>query len=461
MEPPQHLQLDELEKNAATDDMDNCRLRHGLNTHCQIKVIQYLTLKDLLKLCETDSYFEDIIMNWVIGRRLINLEMLYPDGNLEMFEAFGKSFRKLRVKGNEYNFILETIIKYCSPNTLTELQIIVKAPLNQEKMDVPMNLFTKLEKLRLECHHDSELFLEHLEKIAGIALNLKILQVRGNRIQGEWLKTKHMQNLRELWLHTTQNMSIDDLTSFLRERPKLKVFSFTGRDDIATIGKSLSKYCSGLEKFCYVDLAENENYNYIQADPTNRFDFLSTFLNLNTWTLTSFSAYPYFLKTLLASNDIKELIIRTDLCSYKNQCKIKHIASLKTMKVEISVNGGDDTKEQYELNCDFIASILSQVKNKIDNMTLISERKLTNFNKILDSLPSVRTLSISNIAFKYLPLEIRKIVRTVRKIERNGENDQHLLKLIVNENQWRELTFYEDIEGFVSISIDLNPMLNI
>lgn len=182
-------------------DIEYCRLRHGLNINCQLEVFNYLSVNDLLQVSKSDTYFEELIMKWIIGNMLLNLELSHPSGepeitkdlgkrmlrnnelvfetfgnDIEIFEAFGHSIRKLKVNASDYNLIPETITKYCTPAIMTEVHI--KFSSSSKVKPVPMPIFTKLQRLRLESFSfNSELIVEHLKEIGVHSLDLKILHI--------------------------------------------------------------------------------------------------------------------------------------------------------------------------------------------------------------------------------------------------------------------------------------------
>ncbi len=79
---------------------------------------------------------------------------------------------------------------------------------------------------------------------------------------------------------------------------------------------------------------------------------------------------------------------------------------------------------------------------------------MANANKITELLPQIRTISISQIAFKHLPVEMRKIVRTLRTMRCNNGGGGDVSQLIVNMAQWRELQVYKDIDKLANTVID-------
>lgn len=456
--------FDKTDEKNADADLVNCRFFHGLNSNCQLEVLQYLSINDLLQVSKLGTYFKELISKWIIGNKLLNVDVTMDAwGKPEVLEVFGKVIRKIRANGNDYNFILSTIIDCCTPSIMTDIQILVTYMPSSyvvSAMKQPLPTFTNLQKLRIDNNFGSKTMVSHLKEIAATALNLQVLKVRGSNLQGDWLRTKHMKNLCELWMHTTGKISTKDLTYFIREHPKLEVFSFTGSEDTVVIGKCLSKYCKNLKKFYFEDTKEGgesddntlEGYFQHNANASNPYRFLTTFTNLNTIALISYKYINYPLMLLTSRHHVKELKIYVDLASFTNQCKFKYL--IDSQSVEIYIRKSSPRPEKREAclaTLQHIIDVVVQLKNQ-ENITLCCGKKVASLHKLLEVAPNIRTLSISNVDFLHPPVEIRKIVRVLRTMRQESKY-RHFLHLIVNELQFRELELYEN-ENIMEFSID-------
>lgn len=462
MDQSSTIQIDETVKN----NMDNCRLLHGLNANCQLEVLQYLSVSDLLHVSKLGAYFEELIKKWVIGNKLLNLETTDLCDDLcvvkpEILETFGKSFRKVRANGSDYRFILETLTNYCTPDILTDIQITVNH-FGSENTIQSWPSFVNLQKLRLDHKVGAENVVRQLKEIAASSLDLKVLQVRCHSIQGEWMRTTNMKNLRELWMHTSRTISIDDLAYFMNEHPKVEVFGYTGVNDFLAVGNCLAKYCKNIKKFCYEDIkpdkdnADEHGLDIFKSgtnkDTSNIYSFLSSFPNLNVFTLASVSYFKYPMMSLVSRYNVRELKIYINLSAFTNQCKLKHQIDSRTVEIEIRKSSNKvERRESCPSTLQHIVDIVSQLRN-LQKITISSGRKIANLHKVLELAPNLQTLSMSNVDFLHLPVEIRKIARMMRKI-RQWRSDQHLVHLIVNEAQLRELEIYEK-ENTMTFSLD-------
>lgn len=450
--------------NVVTDlDMNN-RFLNELNTDCHLEVLKYLSVPDLLQVSKLGPYFKEIIKKWTIRNKSLILELTGRYDKVEHLKAFGPGLRKIRIYGSDYGLILETIMKYCTPNIMTDIEIIVNSmPVYNSKMTMKpsLPLFTNLQKLRIDDEYGvAAAMVVDLKEIAVSALDLKVLKVRGENVQGEWLRTKYMKNLSELWIHTSREIQVDDLTYFIREHPQLQVFSFTGKEDFIAIGNCLSKNCKNLKKFYYEDSSpiHEADITYLVHSlkngnkQTNRIDFLSSFSNLNVVTFNSSSYFNESLISLASRYKVKELNIYIELNGSQNRCKFKHSIDYQKVEIDIQRYSHDVlNREPCQSSFQYTFGIVRQMRN-LEKITIGSRRKFCNLYKILEILPNIRTLSISNVEFLHLPVEIWKIVNVIRK---NRQNIKHgyLVHLIVNEAQYRELGTFEK-EHIMTVSID-------
>lgn len=459
------LQLNEtVDEDVNTDIMDN-RFFNELNTDCHLEVLQYLDVTNLLRLSKVDIYFEEIIKRWIVGNKSLTLEVSDVHDITEVLKVFGQAIRKIKVIGNDYNFLIETIRNYCKPDIMIDIEIIVEhIPLSKRSKRAKRSfpLCTNLQTLRIDDYNGLGANVVHLKQIARSALNLKVLKVRGCNIDGEWLRTKYLKNLSELWMSTSNQISVDDLTYFIREHPKLQVFSFAGVNDIEAIGDSLSKYCKNLKEFYYDDtshIQEDGIANLVNTlkdesikKASNRFGFLSSFTDLNAVTFNSCRYLNDSLISLASKYSVKELDIYINFNGFQNRCTFKHLIDYQTVEIHIQKHANLlQKREPCQSSFQCIVYIVSRMKN-LQKITLRCGKILSNLYKILEMLPNIQTFSISNVYFLHLPVEIFKLVNTIRK-HRQSRPHQDLLHLIVSVEQYRELAVFEK-EGIMTISID-------
>lgn len=461
-----------------------CRLRHGLNSDCLIKIFECLSVQDLMQLCKVDNYFADLITTEIIAKKLINVGVLdvrmpnnrlaYNRSTIESFQMFGKFFKKIAVQGQDFNNLLHIIVEFCLPARLTEVELEFK--LNSTSaveglIDQALPFFATLQTLRLFDVSSDGIFDHFLTKISKCTTTPQVLQLRRVDIAEDQVWLQNMQNLRVLQIHTPRIISLDNLISCFRVNPALKAFEYTGSADIFESFDVLSKCCPGLTTFS--DCHLNNHYNdldtdeKLSADMASRYKFLSTLTQLDAVTLTSytdsghdlyhhfkhlslaniskFKSYMSWNRPILLGEITKTEIMRSSSMPFAN---------LKTIEIEIRSIGNVHCDQR----CQFIFDFMSRLKN-IENITFLG-RGLVNVNKVLQYAPDIRRLSIAGTDFQHVHLssEIRNIVRIQRRIPirhpLEGKCKKHLLQLTVNGHQSLELRAYEDIRRYMTTTID-------
>lgn len=435
-----------------------CRLRYGLNANCLLKVFDYLTPYDLVQVCKVDTYFKDLIMKWTIKKRKIHLGVLRPyaphnnpkaienaDKNVEIFRTFGKSIRKFRINVNNFKLCLETIMKYCEPATLTEVEFEIHHQFKNNDVDLnilrqSMPFFSTIRKFTFDAYYGSyEIFSEFLTSVSTTASNLQNLKIQEVDFHDGCLK--NMQNLHELRLHYQQSssFSLDELTSCWRMNPRLKVFTFAGFHNITTVGDVLSRYCSDLEEFSDVNFCNP--YDRLGLPTMNRYNFLSTLPCLNSVTLSSYTFcgcdlyYP--LMTLAAKNiaklkvfmnNVRPIVLNEEERAQLMRRPLPNFMCLETVEIEVM----DTVTRQCDLRCQFMFHFMSQLKNLL-HFTLIGMHT-NKIYKILEIIPNIRTLDISKLSLLRLESEVRNVGKTLRRSRKSfdGKTIPHLLHLVVH-----------------------------
>lgn len=452
-------------------DTNECRLRSGLNDDCLLKIMEFLNIYDLIQLCNMDTYYKDLITKWIVGKKLLNLRGMTQSCKDQIFEVFGKTMRKFIIYESDFLNFLETIIKYCAPARLTEVELNLKQPMvdnvfmDLDYIPLSMPILTNIRKFKLNVLRFQRYssFDDFLHALLVAATNLNYLHLFHVDIEGHWLKPKKMLNLYELRILKPCVVSIPHLTIFLSRLPNLHRFTYKGDTDITSVGSTLLENCPNLEVFEDIHTASSYRRDAMALRHT-RYTFLASFANLNTITLTSYTFCGcdlYYPLTKLATNkNIVHLKVFANLEQAETfneaerqrilqTCSFSHFASLSSMELDVR-----NYRLEGAVHCEFVLLFATQLKN-LEKFTLQSSR-VTNVNKLIESLPQIRTMSISQITFKHLPVEMRKIVRTLRAIRQANdmEDDDVVLQLIVNIEQWRELQVYKDIDKLTDCVID-------
>lgn len=463
-----------------SSSLATCRLRHGLNEDCLCKIFNYLGVYDLIQLCELDIYYQNLIAKYIIGKKLINFTKMDPCWTTnKIFQVFGKTMRKIKIAEENtlgcFERFLNFVIQNCSVGTLTEIELRFSSPtVSTAIMEESMPFFSNLRKLVLNDNYTRVSYKEFLAGISTVAANLTHLTLEGVNVSGEWLLAGGMENLRELRLHTSKRRSMSiqtiELSEFLRTKSKLELFSYIGNDDIRPVVDTLTEHCPQLKTFADFHL----NNPYRRGPPASdamkyRYNFIRQFKSVKVLGLTSYTQcgsdlYHPLIK-MAAQNRVEELKIYCDrdqaiIIPEDNRMRYAHhiFSNFRSLKaVELQVRS--DSSEQCELNFEFICEFISKLLN-VEKFSVMSEHAIRGINKVIDTAPNINELGVAQTKMKYLPVEMRKIVKSIRKRRAQqiveGQTDPVPFHVIVNEQQWRELQVYKDVETILTTSIESN-----
>lgn len=436
--PPNSEQLDSSQR----DDKpaSACRLRHGLNESCLLYVFEYLDEFELLQLCEMDPYYKELILKWTIRKKC--LKLTDSRSSVRMFETFGKSMRKLKITSSKFVVTFATLLKYCEPGQLTEIDIDIteltgvvgRADTTDALFKLvlkTMPIFSNLQKLRfhLHCNVDpSALCTNFLTQISTTAANLRSLEIDQVEIRENWLQ--NMRNLEELRIVWKMRSSLDSLVNYFKTKPDLRVFKMLHQGaNVTAVLDALAGCCPNLKTFADM----NRNYwtvEYERFDNSlaNRYALFSKFSHLNSVTLTTYTFcgsdlhYPL---VNLATKNLSKLKIVTSPSQpivLKKEVKLEVMRRplpefVKPKSVELHISTPNAPDEVFnpksthcDLRCEFLIHFLSHA-NSLQHLRLTGE--LSKIDRMLLLLPTVRVLDISRACLLHPFKEVSNIVNTV------------------------------------------------
>lgn len=426
-----------------------------------------------------DPFFKEIILKWTIKKTMIVLPNIRPNKNfsiqsknhselIDIFETFGNSISKLRVDVSSVKFLLELIMLYCAPATLTDLDLgkacFYETPkvkrLKVSPTDDSILLYRSmpfLSNLRTFTIRTFEVD-ENVEKRMDILITKTLICARALRKveidchnKDGWLK--YVKNLYELRIGNAESLS-EHLISSLTVNPKLKVFavSYSHNTFINPIGVALSKFCPDLEYFS--DLQSPSPYKHFHSI-IDRYNFLSTMTNLNHVGLTSFTKCCcdlYYPLKSLANMNITHLEIFLSFTNIPNlsedviagimQATLPNFNNLHTLYVRSCT--------AFTPNCRFIFHLVK----RLTNLKICGMPNVSNVHHILENAPSIQTLEYSPYFLENNKKIASDIVEALRKIRRSN-NEQHLLNLRLYP-YWRSnvLKLFKNTEDVLKISFN-------
>lgn len=167
-----------------------------LNVDCLLLILDYLDSESLMKLCEVNKYFNDVVSLYkhVLNSKLFNIQehqLIRP-----IYTNFGKFIRKLdltimsegtersRDVKNRFNDMLELMIEHFDPNTLIDLTLRLEhISINKDLLQRALPFMRKLEKFALYHIQSGEYSrsLDHiLNEIIGKTIFFQFLPVFTN-----------------------------------------------------------------------------------------------------------------------------------------------------------------------------------------------------------------------------------------------------------------------------------------
>lgn len=372
---------------------------------------------------------------------------------------------------------LNFIIQSCSVNMLQEVELRFSSPTGQSAiMEEAMPFFSNLRKLVLNDNYTRVSYKQFLAGISTVAANLTHLTLEGVNVSGEWLLAGGMENLRELRLHTSKRRSMSiqtiELCEFLRTKSKLELFSYIGNDDIRPVVETLIENCLQLKTFADFHLSNpyRPEASTITELMKHRYDFVGQFKGLTVIGLTSYTQcgsdlyYPMIrmagkrmaskIEELKFYIDRDQAVVMPEPLHYTCNA-FDSFTSLQTVELQVR----SDTSEPCDLNAEFICEFISKLLS-VKKFNVMSEHAIRNINKIIDLAPNLEELGVAQIKMKYLPVEMRKIVNSIRKrrlqLIADGELNPKPFNVVVNEQQWRELQVYKDVETILTTRVEFN-----
>lgn len=166
---------------------ESCRLQNGLNIDCLIGIFEKLETDDLIELGTMNSYYKEIINNYVIRKHLVKLLSYrsskkpseYSTKYGPLFQMYGKRITKVNFVGYStcLTGLFDLIIQYCSKDQLKviDLQLndihcsIAKSSIKNIKQ-----YFRKVENFTLNCIRIQKRFLPLL-KASKVLRSLKLI----------------------------------------------------------------------------------------------------------------------------------------------------------------------------------------------------------------------------------------------------------------------------------------------
>lgn len=322
----------------------------------------------------------------------------------------------------DLNQFLNLVIRHCSVGGLTEVELYhVGSGIPSNIIQESMPFFSNLRKLVV---FNDMWYHEFLASVSTTATNLTHLTL-DNKFDIK-LASTGMEHLKELRLRSS---SIDEkeLLTFLRNKSKLELFSCTAKNGIDSVIDTLAAHCPKLRVFSDFHLDNPYAYGRVISDRLqSRYSAVRYFdtvqeLGLTTYTKCGSDLY-YPLIQITKKNKLESLKIvmnHADAIALEEQERKQYnhqsfadFTSLKEVELLLTVEF-----QEYEFDVPFIAFIVKETNVK--KFCVKCDRSIVNIYKIIDAVPHLSQLDVSQVPMIRLPVEMRRIVVSIRKRRAN------------------------------------------
>ncbi|KAG4079540.1 hypothetical protein HA402_010372 [Bradysia odoriphaga] len=420
------------------------------NRNFELKLLEHLSINDLLLVYKMDRYEKELLER-TVGNKLVTVDVRV-ERTSEVLDVFGKSIRRIRCVGNNCGSILNTIINKCSADKIIEIQMEIRYDESECEISThSLGLFYNLQELTIWVdktgHVNSAREIEsHLHDIIVSAVNLRVLKwtnINYSAGSFNWLRTKSLENLREFRMCTKSCISIDDMKCFIRAHPQLEIFSFDGKvnDNSAPsiIGNCLAEHCPNFKEFIFKFFAPSISYT--------TYYFLE-FPKLNDISLTWLTLAEHPLMPFVSHYGLTKLEIDFDHRPDPDDVwQLQYSVDSSSLHIFKNILENPSQVPNFEWLLQQFGDAVRHF-SKVEEISVACNTRLpvVNIQTLLELTPKIRRLSISKLRFWHLPVEINKILRTLKKHERKCH-------LVVSESQFRELAV-RNKNSFVSFSVD-------
>lgn len=459
-----------------SDIDENCRLRHGLNTHCLAESFQFLSGEALTQLGIMNHYYSDIINDFVIPDNLIKFDYRnYKHNGENLLQKHARKIRRFQFIGKlrrHFESFKRRIVQHCAIDQLREIRFNIAEVGQPDGTSATANVdiehFRKVEKFYFQGlgYRPTTLNLPQFESLRVLDLYKVDMDPKFN-----W---NTLYNLSELSLARVRGINVENFINFIRLQPRLRRFDHLNTfEDIQRIGNELAQNCAEHMRI-FRDIIDYEFVNgrivyRIKNGKTYR--FLSNFVNLGEVLLVSDMMCVCDLKEplyrLSRNKSLEKLTIIQILSGQGklNDCfvsgyishDLRQFKQLKTIHLHVRGASQSDTCQYMELFNKYSSQIMTNVESIIMSG---SNQHIYKMDFIKNAL-NLRMLSIYNTDVPIKEIEASMIMSIIIssgiiQYEPHISASGPLIKIIVNSSQWEEFQKFQNIDPHIKFEFK-NP----
>lgn len=283
-----------------------------INDDCLTKILNYLDIASLIKVCKCSNRLSAVAFEHVIPFRTVDCTEFSKHGSVQkLFGALGQSITRLKFSSKDIQFtapkhtrfmeLLRLITQHGEPGLLKSFAVIFDEYAYYHLDEFPATacpFFGNVHSLEInlpERCSNSERFINSFPKE-----NLCVLKVTNLYKIDNWLRVDSLPKLRELHLvmykhrfgSTNQGNDVH-LITYITAKPSLTAFHYVGTNSTA-IFKLVSQYIPTIERLGNIEYSpiprnDDNNNNNRPISIRERWQYLNEFKHLKFLSLDPYS----------------------------------------------------------------------------------------------------------------------------------------------------------------------------
>lgn len=418
-----------------------------INDDCLTKILNYLDIASLIKVCKCSNRLSAVAFEHVIPFRTVDCTEFSKHGSVQkLFEALGQSITRLKFSTKDIQFkapkhtrfmeLLRLITQHGEPGMLKSFAVIFDEYTYYPLDSFPAtarSFFGNVHSLEINLPDgcDSDRFMNSFPKE-----NLCVLKLTNLYRINNWLRVASLPKLRELHLvmykprFSSTNQANDvQLITYITAKPSLTAFHYVGTNSTA-IFKLVSQYIPTIEQLGNIEYApipsnDDNNNNNRPISIRERWQYLNEFKHLKFLSLDPYSPNLSDVGEvfrILANHNTIECLKLEHMRYHIHSVAIEDLKRFTSLKSLWLVDANKRHTEQFvnEL-CENLTGLTSC---KFSGIKSIQQGTIIN---LIERVKNLRVLDIDCKVTSFSKLFYKKMIKTRESVILNiGESLQPL-----------------------------------